>query len=325
MRKKIYCAYPSTTVFASKQDEQNLTDFAGEEVAQKFLSLRKKLKSPENDLYYWIKNKTPEELESFVDNYQSNRDTKSSSKTSGAKLVFNKNGDKIYFITTYDAMQFYGKGTKWCIAGNYDGHESRGQKYFDDYLEDLGSSGYYVVITPNTKICILVENDNTYQLSSFWNAADDEISLEEFVKLVSAETAEFFGITEDGYIYWSGEHDISNNLRVLRVIVEDGVTTITDNAFYDCEFLENVEIPSSVTRIDDGAFYGCKSLTSIEIPDSVTSIGDDVFHRCTSLQSIELPDSVTSMGESAFYIQSLKKITFGRGLNSLGNYIRYYM
>ena len=36
-------------------------------------------------------------------------------------------------------------------------------------------------------------------------------------------------------------------------------------------------IPEGVTEIDNEAFYDCESLTSVEIPSSVTEIGYDAF------------------------------------------------
>ncbi len=77
------------------------------------------------------------------------------------------------------------------------------------------------------------------------------------------------------------------------------VTSIGEDAFYNCSSLESVTIPNSVTSIRDRAFYGCDSLTSITIPNRVTSIGGLAFAYCSSLESISIPDSVTSIN-SAF-------------------------
>jgi hypothetical protein len=44
----------------AKADTERLVTFAGQELADRFQAIKNKLKSPENDLYYWIKNKTPE-------------------------------------------------------------------------------------------------------------------------------------------------------------------------------------------------------------------------------------------------------------------------
>ncbi len=83
-------------------------------------------------------------------------------------------------------------------------------------------------------------------------------------------------------------------------IIPNSVTSIGDNAFWDCTGLTSITIPNSVTSIGENAFWGCTGLTSITIPNSVTSIGWNVFSGCTSLSSITIPNSVTSIGAFAF-------------------------
>ena len=69
-------------------------------------------------------------------------------------------------------------------------------------------------------------------------------------------------------------------------IIPDGVTSIGDYAFNDCDGLTSVTIPNSVTNIGDNAFYGCDGLTSVDIPGSVTHIGDNAFSGCSNLSSL---------------------------------------
>ena len=73
---------------------------------------------------------------------------------------------------------------------------------------------------------------------------------------------------------------------IVSVEISDGVTSIGDNAFYECSSLMSVKIPNSVTIIGDRAFVNCIRLTSITIPESVTSIGKGVFDSCSSFKSI---------------------------------------
>ena len=96
---------------------------------------------------------------------------------------------------------------------------------------------------------------------------------------------------------------------IKSVMIESGVTSIGNSAFYECSSLTSVTIPDSVTSIGAGAFYGCSSLTSVTIPDSVTSIGNFAFSGCSSLTSVTIPDGVTSIGDQAFsFCSSLTEV-----------------
>ena len=78
------------------------------------------------------------------------------------------------------------------------------------------------------------------------------------------------------------------------------VTSIDEIAFYCCEGLTSIDIPSSITKIGNFAFDACVSLTSIVIPNSVTEIGHYAFHSCDSLTSIDIPNSVIEIGYGVF-------------------------
>lgn len=87
---------------------------------------------------------------------------------------------------------------------------------------------------------------------------------------------------------------------ILSLLIEEGVTSIGNYAFYECSGLTSVTIPNSVTSIGIYAFYGCSGLISVTIPNSVTSIGAYTFHGCSGLTSVTIPNSVTSIGDNAF-------------------------
>ena len=91
-----------------------------------------------------------------------------------------------------------------------------------------------------------------------------------------------------------------NNSAIKKVVINPGVTSIGDDAFYCCTALTSIEIPEGVTWIGGSAFSGCTALTSIEIPEGVTSIGHYAFSGCAGLASIEFPEGVTSIGSFAF-------------------------
>jgi len=87
---------------------------------------------------------------------------------------------------------------------------------------------------------------------------------------------------------------------IVGITLPDGITSIGNQAFMECQGLTSINIPASVTSIGSYAFCSCTSLTSITIPSSVTSIGDYAFLSCTSLTDITIPAGVTSIGNLAF-------------------------
>ena len=82
--------------------------------------------------------------------------------------------------------------------------------------------------------------------------------------------------------------------------VKEGTRIICDEAFWWCESLPDIVIPTSVTSIGDSAFSWCRSLSEIVIPSSVTSIGDRAFEDCSSLKYISIPKSVIGLNGNPF-------------------------
>src|SRR5574344_1546704 len=97
-----------------------------------------------------------------------------------------------------------------------------------------------------------------------------------------------------------GDDAFYNCTDLTSVTIPNSVTSIGISAFYSCIGLTSVTIPSSVTSIGSGAFQGCSSLTSVTIPNSVTSIGSEAFQGCSILTSVTIPNSVTSIGYDVF-------------------------
>ena len=85
------------------------------------------------------------------------------------------------------------------------------------------------------------------------------------------------------YNWDSGSPATQEKDSVKKVVIEDGVTSIGDYAFFDCNSLTDITIPSSITSIGICSFYNCSNLASIAIPSSVTSIGDYAYYNTTSL------------------------------------------
>lgn len=127
------------------------------------------------------------------------------------------------------------------------------------------------------------------------------------------------------------------------------VTSIENEAFKDCVFLERVTIPDSVTKMGGGVFFGCSNLIKVTLGNGITEIPNDVYYNgyfivetpfgdkylpierinsffgdCVSLQVVEMPNSVVSIGERAFVgCTALKEITIPASVTEIRNYAFY--
>ena len=106
-----------------------------------------------------------------------------------------------------------------------------------------------------------------------------------------------------------------NRSFVKEVVLNEGVETVGEWAFYLCDNLTKVTLPDSIKRIGVKAFLGCTNLSDITIPDGVTFIGDQAFQGCHEVANIIIPDSVTRIGRYAFFdCRSLTSIKIPDGI-----------
>ncbi len=93
--------------------------------------------------------------------------------------------------------------------------------------------------------------------------------------------------------------DMEGNI-ITRLDIPDGVTSIADYAFRNCDRLEHVSIPSSVTSLGNSSFLNCWNLNTLNIQDGLRNIADSVFYGCFDLTNVSIPSSVTNIGRAAF-------------------------
>ena len=175
-------AYLESLLYEGKQDQENLLKFLGQEYYDKYNLIKNKIKDPEYKDIYKLMKLDLDDVKDYIDELskkQSNTDLRRDAKK-GAKLIYNKDGWKVYRITTYKAAQLYGSNTTWCITGRYEGHEERGEQYFNDYIGEYSLDGgyYFYIKNNNEKYCLLRSIDG--EVESVWDAEDNRY---EFVEI----------------------------------------------------------------------------------------------------------------------------------------------
>lgn len=141
--------------------------------------------------------------------------------------------------------------------------------------------------------------------------------------------------------------------NVETIILENGIESISGQAFEGCRSLKEVRLPASFSSIISGIFAECDSLESIVIDESnpwlfspkgsnaivdrkdsvllagcgstvITSdvrvIGQRAFFTCTNLTEVKIPEGVVSIQDRAFEgCINLKRLTLPESLRSIGN------
>lgn len=119
--------------------------------------------------------------------------------------------------------------------------------------------------------------------------------------------------TSAGTTEWRNDPDIAI-ADVTALVLESGVESIGDQAFFNCKGLTSVDIPDSVKSIGNDAFSYCEGLETVSGMDGVESIGHSAFSDCKRLTTVTIPGKVTSIGATPFVgCESLTAIDVAAG------------
>lgn len=306
----------------AKEDKQKLIDHVGEEDAEYFFKLKDsgRLKPPYSDLYYWLKRK-PSELNNYINDVGLTI-TKSQQRKldkQGADLLYDEDGWKVYKINTYDSAKYYGKGTKWCISGNYAGQEEQGQYYFNEYLSK-GVNGYYFIINPFGEKWCWLDVDAEFKDAPLWDEEDNGVTNTRSVYMpnnfpegvidVLPNAEEFFTFPEDiieehianGVL--EVDDEVANTLNSYDIYLQDfrfhTLYWNTDaHVKYIIGYIPQMEkliiLNGNDSDIERGTFAGDTGLRVIYLPHTIGIIFKWAFDDATNLSDI-----YTDMDEDEF-------------------------
>lgn len=110
-----------------------------------------------------------------------------------------------------------------------------------------------------------------------------------------------------------------------KVVIEEGVTSVGNYAFYWCETVTDITLPNGIITIGKSSFSGCVELTNINLHEGITSIGANAFTECYSLPALTIPSSVKTIEDGAFsHCWSLTSMVIPEGVVSIGEHVFLY-
>lgn len=95
-----------------------------------------------------------------------------------------------------------------------------------------------------------------------------------------------FTVTNEEAIITQVNKNIYGDIIVPTELGGYIVTSIGNNAFYQCEYIDKIHIPDNIVNIGNAAFFSCNNLSSVVISQNVFYIGNDAFGYCDNLENI---------------------------------------
>ena len=127
---------------------------------------------------------------------------------------------------------------------------------------------------------------------------------------------------------------------IYEITIKEGVTSICNAAFWECNKVTTITIPAGVTSFGWNVFHRCtgelylnslpldaynlffeSEFTSIVIGEGISVIGPHIFADLYNLTEIVLPESLITIEDMAFmYCHNLTTITIPANVTSIGAY-----
>ena len=130
--------------------------------------------------------------------------------------------------------------------------------------------------------------------------------------------------THEAYVVSDGGLYIGPNDVIIPDTVDNGsnyyaVTRIKEAAFAYSTDLVNITIPATVTTIEDNAFFDCDNLLSVTIKgEGLKTIGAGAFIDCDNMNSINFPENLETIKNNAFAGTQVKKVVLPSTIKLIG-------
>ena len=90
-----------------------------------------------------------------------------------------------------------------------------------------------------------------------------------------------------------GDRSFYYSEKLTSIVLQEGLTTMEDNALHYCLNLQTVNIPSSLTSIGSN-FLAFSKVEHVKIPEGVTELKSQFLDYYSELKTVELPASLTT-------------------------------
>ena len=162
---------------------------------------------------------------------------------------------------------------------------------------------------PNGRLPDYTENGLQYQFSG-WRRVDNNDEITMYAQYEACS----YGVNFNMNVV-SGYEGDAENVVLPRKWNGYTIDTIGEEAFKDCTFVKEVDVPETVNDVLMNAFQNCTGLESISFKEGLHFLENKAFNGCTSLRSISIPNSFINISSNAF--EGCTALTYNEYQNGL--------
>ena len=115
--------------------------------------------------------------------------------------------------------------------------------------------------------------------------------------------------------------DVFRFTSIKNIVFPEHLVSIGSHAFYNCLYLESVNLPGNIKSLGHHSFASCSSLKEVYFNEGIKDIPPHMFIGCDKLNKLHLPQTLNFIGPRAFEgCSSLGSITLPKSLQVLSSY-----
>lgn len=119
-----------------------------------------------------------------------------------------------------------------------------------------------------------------------WSSDDGAYIVTGWDKETPIQSLHIRGVVNDLDVIAIDNAAFEDNEDIVYLTIDEGITSIGQNAFCRCHNIEVAILPEGLETIEEEAFAFCTSLTTMVIPSTVTEIQAHAFSGCTGVTDV---------------------------------------
>lgn len=104
-----------------------------------------------------------------------------------------------------------------------------------------------------------------------------------------------------------GKEAFLKNATIKKVIFNEGLVSIGENAFKECKSLAEIQLSSTIRDLGKKMLSGT-AITEVVLNEGLENIGEAAFNGCKTLTNVQFSSTIKEIGKTSFSSTGIKNL-----------------